>query len=79
LIYEKRIKRYSLRGFGGSAGNRSMITDRGGTGRAANRRTTRYKYQRIKRAENIFSDVPVCEATEAGTCGGLSRKTSGGG
>jgi hypothetical protein len=29
-----------LRGFGGSGGNRSMMTERGGTGRAANFRIT---------------------------------------
>jgi hypothetical protein len=38
-----------------------MITDRGGTGKAAKRRIT------------------VCEATEAGGCGGRSRRMSGGG
>jgi len=40
---ENRIKRTNLRGFGGSGGKRSMITDRGGTGRAGNRRITREK------------------------------------
>ena len=38
-----------------------MMTDRGGTGKAASLRTT------------------VCEATDAGGCGGLSRRMSGGG
>ena len=50
-----------IRGRGGRGGRRSMMTDRGGTGKAANRRMT------------------VCEATEAGGCGGRSRRTSGGG
>jgi hypothetical protein len=56
-----RMKKNYLRGRGGRGGRRSMITDRGGTGKAAKRRMT------------------VCEATEAGICGGLSRRTSGGG
>lgn len=38
-----------------------MITERGGTGKAASFRMT------------------VCEATEAGGCGGFSRRISGGG
>jgi hypothetical protein len=38
-----------------------MMTDRGGTGKAAKRRMT------------------VWEATEAGICGGFSRRMSGGG
>jgi hypothetical protein len=38
--YEKRNKRNYLRGFGGRGGRRSMMTDRGGTARAANRRMT---------------------------------------
>jgi hypothetical protein len=50
-----------VRGRGGRGGKRSMMTDRGGTGKAAKRRIT------------------VWEATEAGTCGGRSRRTSGGG
>jgi len=59
--YDKSNKRNDLRGRGGRGGRRSIMTDRGGTGKAANWRTT------------------VCEATEAGGCGGLSRRTSGGG
>ena len=38
--YEKRNKRNYLRGFGGRGGRRSMMTDRGGTGKAAKRRIT---------------------------------------
>jgi hypothetical protein len=49
------------RGRAGAAATRSMIVERGGTGKAAKRRIT------------------VWEATEAGTWGGRSRRTSGGG
>ncbi len=35
-----RKKEIILRGFGGSGGKRSMMTERGGTGRAANFRIT---------------------------------------
>jgi len=36
IFLEKNV----LRGFGGAGGNRSMITERGGTGRAGNFRIT---------------------------------------
>jgi hypothetical protein len=38
--YEKSNKKNYVRGFGGRGGRRSMMTDRGGTGIAANRRIT---------------------------------------
>jgi hypothetical protein len=57
----KKTRRNYLRGRGGRGGRRSIMTDRGGTGKAAKRRIT------------------VREATEAGGCGGLSRRMSGGG
>ena len=41
MIIKRNIATGSLRGFGGSGGKRSMMTDRGGSGRAANRRITR--------------------------------------
>jgi hypothetical protein len=40
FILKPREKKNILRGFGGSGGKRSMMTDRGGSGRAANRRIT---------------------------------------
>jgi hypothetical protein len=44
-MVENKITINNVRGFGGRAGKRSMITDRGGTGIAGNRRTTREKIQ----------------------------------
>jgi hypothetical protein len=38
--YDKSNKRNYLRGRGGRGGRRSMMTDRGGTGKAAKRRMT---------------------------------------
>jgi hypothetical protein len=46
LLRENIERETGLRGFGGSAGNRSIMTDRGGTGSAGNFRTTR--------KENVF-------------------------
>jgi hypothetical protein len=40
IIIRKVIKKNCLRGFGGRGGRRSMMTDRGGTGKAAKRRMT---------------------------------------
>ena len=59
--YSGKCKYDNVRGRGGRGGRRSIMTDRGGTGKAAKRRTT------------------VWAATEAGGCGGLSRRMSGGG
>jgi len=42
-MVKNKITINNVRGFGGRAGKRSMITDRGGTGIAGNRRTTREK------------------------------------
>ena len=41
------LERKDLRGRAGAAGRRSMITDRGGTGRAANCRMTKDKFESI--------------------------------
>jgi hypothetical protein len=43
-----------IRGLAGAAGNRSMITDRGGTGRAAKFRTTRKNVQINAHGKTLF-------------------------
>jgi hypothetical protein len=52
-MVENKITINNVRGFGGRAGKRSMITDRGGTGIAGNRRTTREKNYSV----NIFRNM----------------------
>lgn len=44
-IWER--KSFHLRGFGGRAGRRSMITDLGGTGKAGKRRMTKQNPEQI--------------------------------
>jgi hypothetical protein len=50
-----------IRGLAGAAGNRSMITDRGGTGRAAKFRTTRKKVQINTHCNRFFSILYLFE------------------